>query len=79
MPAQNRIWSHNSSRLFEHLPSENLAFDRQTTSLIIIEQDALFAELLSDVARPIIFTLRANTIRLQVFDGMVPSGARAKM
>ncbi len=46
--AQNRIWSHNQGHLLKHLPPENLTFDRQTTSLVIIEQDALFAELLSE-------------------------------
>jgi hypothetical protein len=48
VPAKNRLWSHDSGHLLEHLPPEHLTFDRQTTSLVVIEQDALFAELLSE-------------------------------
>ena len=46
MPAQNRIRSHDRRHLLEHLPTENLALDGQTASLVIIEHDTFFAEFL---------------------------------
>jgi len=38
--AQNCIRSHDRAYLLDQIPSENLAFDRQTAPLVIIEQDA---------------------------------------
>ena len=49
MPVHNRIRSHDRGRLLEHLPPEDLAFDRQAVPLVIIE-DAFFPELLSEHA-----------------------------
>ena len=46
MPPQDRIRSYDSSNLLQHLPAEDLAFDRQTSSLVIIEEDASLSELL---------------------------------
>ena len=37
MPAQKRIRSHDRGDLLEHLPPENLTFDRQTAPLVIVE------------------------------------------
>ncbi|NLT67416.1 MAG: hypothetical protein GXX84_12505 [Acidobacteria bacterium] len=48
MPSQNRIGSYDRGQLCEHFPSEYLAFHSQTPTLIIVEQNALFAELLSE-------------------------------
>ena len=45
MPAQDRIRSYDSGNLLQHLPAEDLAFDRQTAPLVIVEQDAFLAEL----------------------------------
>ena len=42
--------SHDGSYRLEQLPPEDLAFDRQTAPLGIIEQDAFLAELLSEHA-----------------------------
>jgi hypothetical protein len=50
MPAQKRIWSHDSGHLLEHLPPEHLAFRSQAPSLIIVEQNAFLAELFSEHA-----------------------------
>jgi hypothetical protein len=50
VPAQNRVWSHDRGHLLEHLPPENLAFHSQAPPLIIVEQDAFLAELLSEHA-----------------------------
>ena len=48
VPAQNRIRSHDRRYLLEHLPPEDLAFDCQTASLVISEQDTFLAELVSE-------------------------------
>ncbi len=48
MPSQNRIWGYDSGHLLEHYPPEYLAFHGQTPTLIIVEQNAFFAELFSE-------------------------------
>jgi hypothetical protein len=34
--------------LFEHLPPEDLAFDGQSPALVVVEQDSVLSELLSE-------------------------------
>jgi hypothetical protein len=43
LPPPGANWRGNFS---QHLPAEDLAFDCQPVPLIIVEQDAFFAELL---------------------------------
>src|SRR6266542_1289528 len=50
MPAQNRIRSYDRRHLLKHVLTDNLALDGQTSSLVIIEQDAIFAEFLPEHA-----------------------------
>ena len=46
VPPQNRIGCEQRANFFESLAAEDLAFDGQTTPLIVVEQDAIPAELL---------------------------------
>jgi hypothetical protein len=46
MPPEDRIRSHDRSRLLKHLPPEDLAFDGQPLSLIIVKQDSFLPGLL---------------------------------
>ena len=41
MPAENRVWSKYSPDLVQQLPTWNLAFHRQATTLIVGEQNPL--------------------------------------
>jgi hypothetical protein len=50
VPAQNRLWSHDSGHLLDHLPPEYLAFHSQEPPLVIVEQDAFLAEFFSEHA-----------------------------
>ena len=43
MPAENRIGREQRADLFESLATENLALDCQSTSLVVVEQDAFRA------------------------------------
>jgi hypothetical protein len=43
MPAENRIGREQSADLFESLATENLAFHRESPSLVVVEQDAFRA------------------------------------
>ena len=51
----------DAGQLLEHLPPEDFAFYSQATSLVIVEEDSFFAELLSE--HPI--------LRKQVLDGVL--------
>ena len=46
VPPQDRIRREQRADFFESLATEDLAFDRQSTPLIIVQQDAFLAELL---------------------------------
>jgi hypothetical protein len=48
MPTQNRIRSHDAGQFVEHLPAEDLAFDSQPPALVVVEQDSVLSELLSE-------------------------------
>ena len=48
MPAEDRIRSHDGGKLVEHLAAEDLAFDGEPTSLVIVEQYAFPSELLPE-------------------------------
>jgi hypothetical protein len=63
MPPENRIRSHDGGQLLEHLPPEDLAFDGQAPPLVVVEQDSVLSELLSE--DPI--------LRQEVFDGVLLS------
>ena len=43
MPAKNRVRREQSADLFEFLATENLALNCQSTSLVVVEQDAFRA------------------------------------
>jgi hypothetical protein len=47
MPPQNCFGSHNGYKLIEPLAPEDFAFDGEPPALVVVEQDALFAEILS--------------------------------
>ena len=47
MPSQYRIGREQSANLFEHLAPKDLAFDCQSPTLIVAEQNAFRAKLLS--------------------------------
>ena len=63
MPAENRIRSHDGGQLLKHLPPEDLAFDGQPPPLVVVEQDSVLPELLSE--NPI--------LRQEVLDGVLLS------
>ena len=46
MPSQDRVRREQRADFFESLAAEDLAFDRQSTPLIVVQQDPLLAELL---------------------------------
>jgi len=48
MPAQDRIGRHDSGDFLQCLATQYLPFDGQTSALVIVEQDAFLAELLSE-------------------------------
>jgi hypothetical protein len=48
MLPEKRIWSHNAGQLLKHLPPEDLAFDSQAPTLVVVEQDSFLSELLSE-------------------------------
>jgi hypothetical protein len=45
MPTQNGSWGDQSGNLSEHPSTEDLAFDGQATSLVVVEQNAFLAQL----------------------------------
>ena len=47
MPTQDRVRRKQRADLAEHFASEDLAFDSQSSALVVVEQDSLFAEFLS--------------------------------
>jgi hypothetical protein len=63
MPPENRIRSHDRGQLLEHLPPEDLAFDGQAPPLVVVEQDSVLSERLSE--DPI--------LRQEVLDGVLLS------
>ena len=48
MPAEDRIRSYDGGQLLEHLPPEDLAFDSQPPPLVVVKQDSVLSELLSE-------------------------------
>jgi hypothetical protein len=48
MPAEDRIRSDDSCQLLEHLAPEGLAFDSQPPPLVVVKQDSVLSELLSE-------------------------------
>jgi hypothetical protein len=48
MPAEDRFRSHDPGQLIEHLPPEDLAFDRQSAALVVVEQNPFLPELLPE-------------------------------
>ena len=46
MTAQNRVGREQGADYFESLPAKDLAFDRQSTPLVVVKQDPFLAELL---------------------------------
>jgi len=45
VPAENRVWCKQCADFFEHSPSQDLAFDRQSSPLIVMEQDPFLPNL----------------------------------
>ena len=45
MPTQDRVGREQCADLLQPLPTENLALDRQSTPLVVAEQDAFLAQL----------------------------------
>jgi hypothetical protein len=45
MPTQDRVGCEQSTNLFEQLTTQDFTTDGQPASLIIVEQDSLFAQL----------------------------------
>jgi hypothetical protein len=68
MPPQNCFGSHDCGKLVEHLAPEDLAFDGEPPALVVVEQDAFFAELLSE----------DPVFRQQVIDGLPLSKLRPR-
>jgi len=48
MPPQDCFGSHDGGKLVERLAPEDLAFHSQAPPLIIVEQDSVLSELLSE-------------------------------
>ena len=46
VPTENRIRSHNRGELLEHLAAEDLSFDGEPPSLVIVEEYPFLPELL---------------------------------
>jgi hypothetical protein len=47
MPSQDCFGSHDGDKLVEHFAPEDFTFDGEPPALVVVEQDALFAEILS--------------------------------
>jgi hypothetical protein len=50
VPAQDGVGCDDRAQILEHLPAEGLAADRQPATLVVVEEDPLAAELLSEDA-----------------------------
>jgi len=50
MPAEDRIRSHYGGQLLEHLAPEDLAFDGQAPTLVVVKEESPLPELLSEDA-----------------------------
>jgi hypothetical protein len=48
VPTQNRVWRYQRPDLGKHRATENLAFDSQTATLVVVEEDSAFADLFSE-------------------------------
>jgi len=48
MPAEDCFGSHDGCKLVEHLAAEDLAFDGEPTSLVIVEEYSFLPELLPE-------------------------------
>ena len=66
MPAEDRIRSHDGGQLLEHLAPEDLAFDGQAPALVVVKQDSLLPELLSE--DPILRYEVLNSVLLSTID-----------
>jgi hypothetical protein len=66
MPAEDCIRSHDADQLLEHLAPEDLAFDGQAPALIIVREDSLLPELLSE--DPILRYEVLNSVLLSAID-----------
>jgi len=66
MPAEDRIRSHDGGQLLEHLAPEDLAFDGQAPALVVVKEDSLLPELLSE--DPILRYEVLNSVLLSTID-----------
>jgi hypothetical protein len=48
MPAQDGSGSHDGGKLIKHLAAEDLAFDGEPASLVIVEEYSFLSELLPE-------------------------------
>ena len=48
VPAEDCLGSRNGGQLIEYLPSQDLAFDGQAPTLVVIKEDPFLPELLSE-------------------------------
>ena len=48
MPPQDCFGSHDGGKLVEHFAPQDLAFDGEAPALVVVEQDSVFSELLSE-------------------------------
>ena len=48
MPAKDGFGSHDGGKLVEHLAAEDLAFDGEPASLVVVEENSFLSELLPE-------------------------------
>ena len=63
MPPEDRIQSDDGGQLLKHLASEDLTYDGQAPTLVVVKEDSPFSEFLSE----------DPVLRQEVVDGLLLS------